>query len=238
MNNHVEILRAILYTKEDLDTIVNLDEIESIIKHTFNKEKEIPLMTEFKKIYELGTDQLEKFIKLLHDNGPDVDEYTIIYYIDLLRNGPLGSIVRELTKDEGRYWVNTPDCLGNNGNKTRNSANITCFEKVGYPLGCVTDTFNKLPAFMQTTLTNSIQVTEDTFRGGMLSTTEIDNTLPIVDKHSEIRYDEEPLGKWVSKSHGTMMVKDIYFALVIDAISQDLFEKVQEHLTDKEGSDD
>src|SRR6478736_1105220 len=133
MNNHVEILRAILYTKEDFETIKNLDEIESTIKHTFNIKKEIPLMTEFKKIYELGTDQLEKFLKLLHDEGPEngngeaVDEYTILYYIQLLLHGPLASDVRDLvTNDErfnDRYWPNTPDCLGNNANKTKNSAN-------------------------------------------------------------------------------------------------------------------
>lgn len=247
MNNHVEILRAILYTKEDMDTIINLKEIEDTIKHEFIKEKEIPLMTEFKKIYELGTDQLEKFLKLLHDVGPEgggkeVDTYTIEYYMQLLRNGPLGSNVKKLTTEDerfnDRYWPNTPDCLGNNANKTRSSANITVFESVGYQLGCVTDTFNRLPAFMQTSLIDSIKVTEDLFRSNMKSSTEVDNTLPMVDKRNQQRYNEESKGLWVTRPHGTMMVKDSYFYLVIDFISEDLFDKVKEHLKDKDGKDE
>ena len=56
MRNRVEILRAIEFTKDDLDNISNLDDLVSFS----DKEKEF--MESFKKVYELGLNQLELFI--------------------------------------------------------------------------------------------------------------------------------------------------------------------------------
>ena len=57
MRNKIEILRSILFTKEDLVNYKNIDD-------KFSKV-EIEFMVEFKKIYELGLNQLEKFINKL-----------------------------------------------------------------------------------------------------------------------------------------------------------------------------
>ena len=57
MRNKIEILRSILFTKEDLVNYKNIDD-------QFSKV-EIEFMIEFKKIYELGLNQLEKFINKL-----------------------------------------------------------------------------------------------------------------------------------------------------------------------------
>lgn len=218
MKNTVEILRAICYTKEDLNTITNLAD-------SFT-EKEIEFMVEFKKIYELGLDQLKKFIDKLDKEGKDLDTYTIQYYVDILTNGPLGSYVRQFSEFK-KYFVNTPDTLGMLGNKNYSPENITIFSTDNYPLGCATDTFNKLPRFIQDGLKNGIKQVEDVFRTSLKSSSEVDNTLPIVDKSNQKRHDEEPSGKWVLRSNGNFMVKDSYYYQVIDDISQDIFDKVK-----------
>jgi len=221
MTNKVEILRAIVFTKEDVDTIQNLgDEVT---------DKDIEFMVEFKKIYELGLGQLKKFIDKIDQEGDELDTYSINYYISVLVNGPLGSYVREFSKDK-KFFLNTPDTLGTLGNKNSSSSNNTVFIDMGYPIGCSVDTYNKLPLFIQSTLQESIKITEDIFRSSLKSSSEIDNTLPQVDKNPQLRYDEEFLGKWVLRSNGTYMVKDRFNILSVEDSSQAVFEKVQEFL--------
>lgn len=225
MNNKIEILRSICFTKDDLETITNLGD-------SFTA-KEIEFMVEFKKIYELGTEQLKKFIDKLDKEGKELDVYSIIYYVQVLLNGPLSSYVKEFSKDK-KFFTNTPDSMGMMGNKTKSFQNNTIFPMVEYPLGASVDVQNKLPGFMQETLSDAIKVTEDVFRGCLKSTYENDNTLPIVDKLLEERYREEKDGKWVLKANGNYMVKDRYFYLAIDNISQNVFDVVQDIL----GEDD
>lgn len=221
MNNNVEILRALCYTKEDLDNITNLADSFS--------EKEIEFMVEFKKIYELGLSQLQKFIDKLDKEGKDLDSYSIRYYIDILTNGPLGSYVKEYSKDKN-YFVNLPDTLGNIGNKNQATQNVTIFSTDVYPLGCATDTYNKMPGFMQTLLTGSIKQVEDVFRTSLKSCSEVDNTKPIIDKANQTRHDEEPEGKWVLKSNANYLVKDSFYYKVISDINEKIFESVKESL--------
>jgi len=219
--NKVEILRAICFTEKDLEDIANLGD-------SFSK-KEIEFMIEFKKIYELGTDQLEKFITKLEEEGSELDTYTIQYYVTLLRNGPLGSHTREFSKDK-TYFINTPDSIGILGIKNLTSQNNTIFVDGSYPLGCSADSYNKLPSFMRKNLGNAIKNTEDVFRGSLKSSSAIDNTLPIADKNNQLRYDEEGKGLFVKRSNGSYMVKDSFFYISVDESSKTVFEKVEELL--------
>ena len=86
MRNRVEILRAIEFTKKDLEDITNLDELVQFS----DKDKEF--MEEFKKVYELGLNQLELFINKLDKEGSELDEYSIQYYVSQLLTGPLGHV--------------------------------------------------------------------------------------------------------------------------------------------------
>jgi hypothetical protein len=225
MNNNVEILRSICFTKEDLKNVTNLAD-------SFT-EKEIEFMVEFKKIYELGLGQLKKFIDKLDEEGKDLDTYTIQYYVDVLRNGPLGSYVKDFSEFK-KYFNNTPDTLGILGNKNYTPVNITVYSTDNYSLGCATDTFNKLPGFIQTSFANGIKQVEDVFRTSLKSCSEIDNTLPVVDKSNQTRQDEEPLGIWVLKSNGNFLVKDSYFYKVIDNVSQTIFDTVKLELGEED----
>lgn len=223
MKNKIEILRAIEYTIIDLESISNLDEIAEFT----DKDKEF--MEAFKKIYEFGLKQLEFFINKLNDEGKDLDVYSIQYYVNVLLNGPLGNFARELSKDK-LYFVNTPDALGALGNKLKSSQNTTVLIGLENQLGCSVDLYNKMPLFMQTNLTDSISITEEIFKTSLKSSTEIDNTLPIVDKRNQQRYTEEPTGEWVTRPNGNYLVKDSFYYKVIDNISTQIFELVKNYL--------
>ena len=223
-NNKVEILRAICFTKEEMSNISNLGD-------SFT-ELEIDFMVEFKKIYELGLGQLEKFIKKLDEEGKDLDEYSIIYYVDILNNGPLGSYVKKFSKDKN-YFKLTPDSMGLLGNKSYTTANNTLYPDLPYQLGCSVDIYNKLPPFMQTNLDSAIKQTESIFRDSILSSTVIDNTLPIMDKNPQLRYSEEPTGEWVNRANGSYMVKDSQYYWIIDEISESIFDEIKTQLGDE-----
>ena len=227
MKNTIEILRSICFTSEDLKTITNLAD-------SF-KQIEIDFMVEFKKIYELGTGQLEKFLKKLEDEGKDLDTYSIQYYVDVLLSGPLGPKAKEIASaHKYKYFKNSPDSMGILGNNARTTSNITLYSDDAYPLGCAVDSYKNLPAFLQTTLGEAMKQTEDVFRTSLKSSTVFDNTLPIADKVPQKRYDEESKGKWVTRSNGSYMVKDSYQHLVIVKISQPIFDKVKTNLGDED----
>lgn len=227
MTNRVEILRTLLFTKEDYDTITNAE-------NSFS-DLEIEFMIEFKKIYELGLTQLEKFLDKLEEKGHELDIYTIMYYMELLRNGPLGAYLPSYTADKTRYWSrNTPDTLGLLGNKNKSPQNVTIYQGVEYPLGSEVNTFNRSPGFMQATSKLAIQLTEDMFRSGLMSSSMVDNTLPIADKRPDLRYSEEPTGQFVLRPNASYMVKDRYFYLEVEKASAPVFDKVKEYLTEPE----
>lgn len=223
MRNRVEILRAIQYTIIDLESISNLDDIAEFT----DKDKEF--MEAFKKIYEFGLNQLEFFINKLDEEGKDLDVYSIQYYVNVLLNGPLGNFARSLSKDK-LYFVNTPDAMGALGNILRSSQNTTVLVGTTNPTGCAVDVYNKLPLFMQDVLTQSVAQTENVFKSSLRSSTEVDNTKPIVDKRNQQRYNEEPTGEWVTRPNGNYLVKDSYYYKVLDNISSDIFQLVKEYL--------
>lgn len=224
MKNKVEILRSICFTKEDLDTITNLGD-------SFT-EKEIEFMVEFKKIYELGLNQLKKFINKLDEEGKDLDEYSIQYYVTLLQNGPLKKWVKEYSKDK-KYFVPIPEGMGKNGNNSFSTFNTTNLENEPNTLGATVDIFNKVPSFVQNSIKGLTEQVENVFRKGLKSSMVHDNTMPIMDKAPQQRYSEEPKGGWTQASNGNYLVKDRFFKNVIDKISQKIFDSVKEYLGDE-----
>ena len=98
----VEILRALELTVDQFEK-----EFGGIKKLPFATEGsvekiDLQLMEDFKKVYSLGTDQLESFISALDEAGEDLDEHSILYYISLLENGPYEGATATITgKDKG-----------------------------------------------------------------------------------------------------------------------------------------
>ena len=223
MRNKVEILRSIQYTKDD---VVNFPSLSAIADYD---ELDFEFMEEFKKVYEMGLNQLESFIKKLDEEGEDLDVYSIQYYTKALLHGPLSNFAKELGKDKN-YFLPTPDIMGVSGNKYRASANTTILPTTPLALGANVDIYNKLPAFMQKSVTAAVKECENVFQNSAFGTTFMDNTLPIVDKSPSDRYDKEPTGELNTLPHGNLGVKDSFFFEVMSEINQSIFEKVEEYL--------
>ena len=226
MRNDVEILRAVCFTKESMETIQNLgDEFE---------DKEIEFMIEFKKIYEFGLNQLEKFINKLDKEGKDLDEYTIQYYVTQLLNGPLGQYARKLAKDKN-YFRDINDIMGMAGNNGRTAGNTSLYPGDPLPLGCNVDLYNHLPLFIQENLTDVVKQSEEFFRGTLDSFLVYDNTLPLVDKQPQQRYAEEGKGSWVLKPNGNFMVKDSWFSVNVQKpLNKVLFDSILNYLGEED----
>lgn len=226
MRNRVEILRAIEFTKDDLENIKNLDEFPEFTV----KDREF--MEEFKKVYELGLNQLEKFINKLDSEGSELDIYTIRYYVAQLLTGPLASYARELSKNK-KYFKNIPDIMGRCGNVEITNSNVTIVPNSSAPYGQTIDTFNKIPKFLQDLSIEGSTISENVFRNGMIPTSCIDNTLPLADKKPQERIDTEDSGAWQSKAYGTYCVRDREFYNILKQINSDIFDKVKTYLEDE-----
>jgi hypothetical protein len=226
MRNKIEILRAIEFTKDDLENIKNLDEFPEFTA----KDREF--MEEFKKVYELGLTQLEKFINKLDAEGSELDIYSISYYVAQLLTGPLASYTRELSKDK-KYFKNIPDIMGRSGNLESTNTNVTIVPNSTAPYGQTIDVYNKMPKFLQDLSIEGSTISENVFRNGMIPTSCIDNTLPLIDKKPQERINTEDSGSWQSKAYGTYCVRDRVFYNILTQISSDVFEKVKKYLEDE-----
>lgn len=217
--NKIDILRAICFTKEDMKDIKNLgDNIKDI---------DIEFMVEFKKIYEFGVNQLETFINKLDEEGKEIEPEEIEYYVNHLINGPLSGYISELAKDK-KYFGLIPDILGIIGNNQKSPQNLSLYPDDGYPTGANNDSFNKSPDFIQSLIMNSTETAENVFRTSLAAFLINDNTLPIIDKKPQTRYDEERTGAWVKKSNGTYMVKDSYYRVKMSSVRSQFFDKVKD----------
>ena len=223
MRNKVELLRALQYTKEDLENYGKIDEIADF------SEKDKEFMESFKKIYELGLGELEKFINKLDEEGKELDEYSIQYYVNQLLNGPLANFVRELIQDKN-YFRNFSDSLGVLANNYYTFGNTTVLREKSIHSGLNLFIINKSPQFIISNTKNLMENVEKMFRENLLTSTDIDNTLPIIDKKNKERYEKEDTGEWVLNSNGSYLVKDSYIYNVIKNVSDDIIKKLEEKL--------
>jgi hypothetical protein len=221
MNNKIETLRTICFTSEDMESIKNLGDAFT--------DKDIEFMVEFKKIYELGLEQLKKFINKLDEEGEELDTYSILYYVDTLLSGPLSFYVREYSKDK-KYFISISDSMGMLGNITLATQNCPIYMDMSYPLGGSIDVLNKVPDFCKKIVKKSIKITEDVFKSSIYSSTFVDNTLPIIDKKNPEKYVKEKTGEWAYYPSATYINKDINYFLATKNASTRIFEKVKEYL--------
>jgi len=181
----------------------------------------------------LGYKQLKKFIDVLEEQGPELDEYTILYYTEQLLNGPLIEKVIELTENLTKlYWFPSPNILGITGNTGLDFTSTPVFPTGLYNLNANTDTYNKLPLFMQDILTKTTRTIQDIFVSNFDSAL-TDNTLPLVDKQPTDRQFQETTDGRNAKPHGNYIVKDVEFQKIIENVQSQIFDKVKKFLKDE-----
>jgi len=224
MRTNIDILRALCFTEEDIKTIQNLGD-------TFT-DIEIEFMVEFKKVFELGVEQLKKFIDKLDEEGKDLRTTDIEYYVVHILNSPLSALARELAKDK-KYFVIIPDFLAIWGNYNNSRHNTSLYYDDDYPINVIVDVFNKSPDFVQGMVRSSSEVTEKIFRSSVGASIINDNTLPLVDKAQQIRYSEERTGEWVGRSIGTYNVKDSWYWNAMLPVRDKIFDLVKEYIGDE-----
>lgn len=223
IDNKAEKLITVERTKSQVEEMIsNLD-----ILGTFEDPDKI-LSEEFKRIYHMGTDQLDKFIKLLVELGPLVEIETVLYYKRSLLLGPLVQYVLEYKGEP--YWKDMSDSLGRWGNMSpsTNTRPIWDSSKV---TDIPTDIFNHLPKFAQEVFTENAEGADSALRDSFIPTVATDNTLPMIDKNNGGRLGAEMGGGHNSAPHGNILVKDVE-TLYKDVIpiSPGIFGSVESHL--------
>jgi hypothetical protein len=221
MRNRVELLRAIQFTADDIKNIKNLSDIAD-----FNSV-DIEFMEEFKKIQELGLNQLEKFINKLDSEGSSLDPYSIKYYVNSLLRSPFAEHVKKLTSGK-KYFIKMSDNMGRCGNFEKTSANTSLVKDSIAPSGIRTDTFNKLPPSTRAVITQSASFAENVFRDGISPMLYIDATIGGITPQT--RYNIDGTGELQYISHGSLCVKDSDFRNVLSVVTPKISALVEQTL--------
>ena len=247
----VEILRALVRTEGQFkNEFPGLKEVP-FAENGKIKKIDLRLMTEFKKIFSLGTSQLEKFVELLNEHAPDpdtkandpqkLDVYSVLYYKTLLERSPyagtLGQIVEENDEEGGsgiECFKPAPDIMGVNATgPTASNSSVPVFGGISQDIS--TDTLRKAPAFIVSLLISGKSATQGVFNSNIGSAVYNDNTLPNIDKQNQQRVEDEK-GEGRSKvnpAHGNLMVKDIEKIQIQEDVEEDIIEEIKTYLEDK-----
>jgi hypothetical protein len=225
MRNKIEILRAVCFTKDDIKNYDNLPfEFRDI---------EIEFMEEFKKIYELGLNQLERFIIKLDNQGSQLEPQDVQYYVKQLLNGPYSSYAAELARGR-KYFTPTPDNIGILRNNETTGSSTSLYIDDQYPVEVPSDLLNKTPLSIQNMIKVSTETVEVMFRSSLFTSIAYDNTLPIVDKKNQTRYSEERNGAWLQKAHGNFNVKDAFYRTKMEPVRSEIADIVRGDLGDEQ----
>tara|TARA_R110002020_G_scaffold471407_1_gene698488 strand:+ start:2387 stop:4129 length:1743 start_codon:yes stop_codon:yes gene_type:complete len=211
-NNKVEILRALETTKDQFNSLIQEDcegnDRGPVSGYTFSEDDK-DFMEEFKKVSQLGLNQLERFIGKLKTDNQKIDEYSILYYIRQLLNGPFGHFASVFANGEG-VFSSAPDIMGSiaeqltkpflGQNFPRPSSSTPVFTGVAMSVGA--DIYNKSPRFVQQALGDVTRAAGSVFNQNFVSSIVNANTLPYIDKQTRIRISQEPTAGFAFVSNG------------------------------------
>jgi hypothetical protein len=222
LNKKVEKLRSFFTTKKQVeDLIENLSEIGEY------KEEDLLLMESFKRVFHKGVEQLKIFIEDLDRLGPEVDEYTIYYYVKQILNSPFGGIALELTKDK-RYWKKAPDIMGVNGNLNRSNTQTHILDYLPLNREILTNnvvTLRKIPPFVEEHI-RGLEYSVDS-----MMTYVYDSPLQLDNFLSDYENDYKPTNR---EPHGYYFVPDTHSWENTQKASEDIFKKVEDYLEEED----
>lgn len=227
MNNKIELLRAVWFTTKDSPNTTGVD-------FTDDEKK---LVEKFKKMYEMGkVPHLQTLIEELNKQGSEnIDPHTLEYMKSILRNGPFGEdadkLIAEVKDKKGDNNIkDMSDNVGINADLYFTTQNTYLFRGEQIQ-GCNFIQHNKLPKFMTDTLKKAVEVTQNLFTDNVVAIVITDNTLPLLDKLNQRRYDKETnQGSIVIDSIGNYCVKDRYFYKEQNGAVSKVKEKISKYL--------
>ena len=239
-NKSVETLRALELTKGQFISVIETDCQDQskgeILGYTFtNKDKE--LCESFKKVYQLGFNQLRVFVDDLIAGNPEINEQAALYYMRQLYNGPFTNQVAIYAQNpyRGRGRVQncffpSPDILGCLANTAQQNAGTAIYygESNDISLNLV----KKTPAFIRRNLTNCQRTCSKVIQYNTESAVYSDNTLPYIDKRSTERVNTEFLGNYTSSTIavGNLMLKDIKFSNILRGVANTIIGIIEDYL--------
>lgn len=224
MINRVELLRPLIRIKEDLDRLEIPDEWEV-------EDIDVEFMAEFKKIYEIGIDNLEAFIDKLNSEGKDLNEYTIQYYKRNLLNGPFGTTAAKYAEGS-TYFKAMSECMGVKARSMRTLNNIEQVEAAEQNSPMIFDNLSMAPSWLIQLAVNAEEQVTEIHRKSMYHKMGYDNTLPEIDKGQD-RINTVG-GKLNKESHGNYAVADSYFYDVALVVSMDILGAISKYFDDPE----
>lgn len=227
----VEILRALLITakqynqeyvasggiseaKFNLTPFIGMGAINQTRLTTGSEVKPIDreMMESFKKLFQLGKDNAEKFTDDLNDAFEEgegaLDAYSVLYYLSQWRTTPVSNYKSLKSDDYNKVWTAGPDIMGVNANATPTNSSTPVFKGVAADVPDVT--LNKCPSILIKLLATGKGSSQGLFSSN-ISSAVTENTLPFIDKRNDQRIEQEPDLGWnkVNPVHGNLMVKDI-----------------------------
>jgi len=239
-NKSVETLRALELTKDQFVSVIETDCKDQskgpILGYTFsNKDKE--LCESFKKVYQLGLNQLQIFVGDLIKGNPEINEQAALYYMRQLYNGPFTNQVAIYAQNpyRGRGRVQncffpSPDILGCLANTSQQNAGTAIY--FGESNDVSLNLIKKTPAFIRRNLSNSQRTCAQVIQYNTESAIYSDNTLPYIDKRSTERVNTEYLGRYTASTIavGNLMLKDINFSNILRGIANTIIGIIEDYL--------
>ena len=232
-NVKAQVLRSLFINKKQFENLIVRDcngKLQGDFMHNFS-ESELDFMENYLKVFELGLNQLERFMRMLAsaEGLLRLDECTILYYLRQLLNGPYSCAAYDLSRlisgQDINLLASVNDGIGTLGNAVRSNAAPTVYGLE--PFNAALDLYNKLPPFMQKNINDGTKTTTNVFNYNFEQNIYNDNTLPFIDKFPELRVNNEYSTGFNNFAAGNLMLKDIPFFNTLRDISNNIFESIR-----------
>jgi len=235
-NIKAQVLRSLFVSKEQFENLIVRDcdgNLQGDFMHNFS-ESELDFMENFLQIFELGLDQLQKFIGMLAsaEGLLKLDECTILYYLRQLLNGPFSCAAYDLSRLASGQDINllasVNDGIGTIGNAVRSNIATTVYGLE--PIYTAVDLYNKLAPYTQDCMNEGARVTQNIFNYNFEQSVYNDNTLPFIDKLPQLRVNNEFSKGFTNFAAGNFNLKDIPFFNTLRDISNNIFDSIRQAL--------
>jgi len=235
-NIKAQVLRSLFVNKEQFKNLIERDcdgKLQDDFPLNFS-ESELDFMENFLQIFELGLDQLEKFMSMLAtaEGLLSLDECTILYYLRQLLNGPFACAAEDIARlasgQDLNQFASVNDGMGTMGNAVRSNGSTVVYGQE--PVNAPIDLYNKLPPYTQDCMNEGSRVTQNTFNYNFEQSVYNDNTLPFIDKLPELRVNNEYSKGFSNFASGNFNLKDVPFFNVLQDISNSIFDTIRQAL--------